>query len=69
MKTDDDRARICPGCDTAEPGEWDPILSVYVCSTCSATWRRPRGRHVPAPPAAPRLPFAMTLISEFPEDT
>jgi hypothetical protein len=35
----DDRARECPACDASAPGEWDDVLRVFVCPTCSTTWR------------------------------
>jgi hypothetical protein len=37
---DDDRERDCPACDASTPGEWDPVLRVYVCPVCSSTWRQ-----------------------------
>jgi len=66
--TDADRDRECPACSTAALGEWDDVLRVFVCSTCSATWRRRPGRLVPD--VTPRLPGGtvptMTLSSEWP---
>jgi hypothetical protein len=35
----DDHDRECPACDSAALGEWDAVLRVYVCPTCSTTWR------------------------------
>jgi hypothetical protein len=66
----DDRDRICPGCDTATPGEWDDVLRLFHCPTCSTTWRRRPGRMVPTT-RAPRLPGLageLTLESEWPDD-
>ncbi len=48
--------RDCPACDSATLAEFDPLLLVYVCSVCSTTWRRPRGRLVPPVETHPRLP-------------
>jgi len=63
-----DRERECPRCDSAELGEWDPVLHVYVCPTCSATWRRPPGRLVPTVRARrlPGIERGLSLDNEWP---
>jgi hypothetical protein len=67
----DELERACPACDTAALGEWDDVLRVYHCPTCSTTWRRRPGRHVPTLSPQPRLPglHAMTLETELPPPT
>jgi hypothetical protein len=62
----------CPACDAAALGEWDPVLRLFHCPTCSATWRQgPRpGRMVPRQTS--RLPFnapRLALDSEWPADS
>ena len=63
-----DQDHDCPACDSATPGEWDDVLRVFTCPTCSTTWRRrPRGRLVPR--LTPRLPGTvpeLELSTELP---
>jgi hypothetical protein len=59
---------VCPACGECRITEFDPTLLQWHCGVCAATWRRPRGRHVPAPPRATPLPFTLTFDSEFEED-
>lgn len=46
--SDDDRDRDCPACDSSLPGEWDPVLRVFVCPVCAKTWRRRQRDDEPA---------------------
>ena len=70
-KSADVRDDECPACDAATPGEWDEVLRVFVCPTCSTTWRRRPGRLVPPRPTQPSLLPSPPLdfeCSEWPED-
>ena len=61
-----DRASECPACDTAAPPEWDPIMVRFHCPRCSTTWRRPRGRLVPAVTRLPYTAPPLTIETELP---
>lgn len=55
----------CPGCDTSLLGEWDEVLRVFTCPTCSTTWKRRPGRCVPRREPSLLPPPPMTLDSEW----
>lgn len=62
------KGQITPEDDQAIRAHRDELLLlVRYCETCSHTWRRPRGRLVPAVSPQPQLPGTAPALSMEPE--